>query len=179
MARSFIGNYSLPLGLRNNNPGNLRPGDNWQGMIGINQNFIVFENILWGIRALGTDIRTKVNNGYNTIEKLITRYAPPTENNTAAYIAAVSNYTGINPQTVLQLTAGTLAALIRAIMNVELGQNYSAIITNQEIAEGIAMMSGTVPGPVIVGGGIASLLILGLAGFLFYDNVLKPQKLRQ
>lgn len=175
MARSFIGRYDLPLGLRNNNPGNIRPGDNWQGAIGINQNFVVFENVLWGLRALATDLRTKINNGHNTIEKLITRYAPPFENNTAAYIAAVSGYTGISPTATLQVNVATLKTLVRAIINVELGVSFSRIITDQEIQEGIEMMSGTVPTGVIIGGGIVSVLVLGFAGWLFYDNVLKPQ----
>lgn len=176
MARSFIGRTDLPIGLRNNNPGNLRPGDNWQGMIGISYNFIVFENILWGIRAMCTDIRTKINNGYNTIEKLIYKYAPPSENNTEAYIMAVCNYTGINRYTALQVNAGTLAAIARAMMNVELGASYSAIVTDAEIQEGISMMSGTVPGAVIVAGGGVSLLILGFAGYLLYKNVLSRKR---
>jgi hypothetical protein len=173
MARSFIGRYDLPLGLRNNNPGNLRPGDNWQGAIGVNQNFIVFENILWGLRAMGTDIRTKINNGYNTISKLIYRYAPPTENNTEAYINLVVQYSGIARNDVLTASGSTLQRLIRAMMNVELGLSYSQIITNAEIVQGIEMMTGTVPDAVIFGGGIVSLAVLGFAGWLLYKNVLK------
>lgn len=176
MARSFIGNNSLPIGLRNNNPGNIRPGDNWQGAIGVNYNFIVFENILWGLRAMGTDIRTKINNGYNTIEKLITRYAPPSENDTAAYISYVSRATGINSRATLQVNVATLAALMRAMMNVELGANFSAIITDAEINEGIGMMAGTVPGAVIIAGGGISLLILGFAAWLTYENVFKVRR---
>lgn len=176
MGRSFIGRYDLPLGLRNNNPGNIRPGDNWQGAIGENGGFIVFQNVLWGIRALGTDIRTKINNGFNTIEKLIYRYAPPTENNTIAYINAVVSYTGISSRQPLTADFNTLSALIRAIMNVELGVSYSAIVTNAEIAEGIKLMSGTIPGTVLAVGAGVSTLVLIFAGWLFYENVLKPQK---
>lgn len=173
MGRSFIGRYDLPLGLRNNNPGNIRPGDNWQGAMGENGGFIVFENILWGIRALGTDIRTKINNGYNTIEKLITRYAPPTENNTAAYISAVVNYTGISSRATLIADFNTLSALIRAIMNVELGAPFSAIITNNEIAQGIDMMSGEIPGGVLAAGAGISAAVLIFAALLFYKNVIQ------
>lgn len=138
MAKSFLNMAGYPLGLRNNNPGNLRPGDNWQGMIGENAGFVVFENIAWGIRALAIDLRTKIRNGYNTVEKIITRYAPPTENNTFAYIKSVSQDTGFTTET---LTADyqTLHKLIRAIMNVELGVNYSALVTNADIDEGLSM----------------------------------------
>jgi len=149
-----------PLGLRNNNPGNLRPGDNWQGMIGEYAGFIQFENIAWGLRALGKDLTTKINSGYNTIEKIITRYAPPTENNTAAYIAALVDYTGLSATKILVADNVTLKRLIRAIMNVELGTNYSALITDTDINEGLAMMGNSIITTGTVGFSIATGLFL-------------------
>ena len=43
-----------PRGIRNNNPGNLRQGDDWQGLADpqIDKEFCVFQSSLWGIRAL-------------------------------------------------------------------------------------------------------------------------------
>ncbi len=157
-----------PLGLRNNNPGNLVTGINWQGLIGSNGRFCVFENIAWGIRALATDLRTDINQGQNTIAAIITEFAPPSENNTAAYIAAVAGYTGINPYTQLSADRNTLKRLVRAIMNVELGQNYSAIVTDAEINEGIDLMSGTIPPGVAAAGLGVSALVLAGAFYLLY-----------
>lgn len=177
MATSFIGRDDLPIGLRNNNPGNIRPGDAWQGMTGENGGFIVFQDIDWGLRALATDITNKVQEGYNTITALISRYAPPSENDTAAYIAAVSADTGLPADQVISLDAGTLHDLVRAIMNHENGDSYSVLVTDQDIDTGISMMSNsllqllqageiaiqnpTTPGGVIVWIGIALLLLAG------------------
>lgn len=174
MPRSFLNTTGLPIGLRNNNPGNIRPGDNWRGMIGTNGGFVVFENILWGLRALGKDITTKHANGYNTITKLITRYAPPTENNTPAYIQSVSSFTGIAPNTVINLNANTLAAIIRAILNVELGSRYSAMIYDNEISEAIQMIGN--PDLYAAGAAGAGVIVLGLAAWLFYDQVIKQRQ---
>lgn len=164
MAKSFLNRQDLPLGLRNNNPGNLVSGINWQGLIGSNAGFCVFENIAYGIRAMGTDIRTDINKGQNTIRKLITEYAPPSQNNTAAYIAAVVSYSGISADQPLQVDQDTLRRLIRAMMNVENGVNYSAMITDQDIIEGINLMSGTISPGAAAGLGISSIVLL----FAFY-----------
>jgi hypothetical protein len=158
MAKSFLNMSGYPLGLRNNNPGNLRTGDNWQGMIGSNQGFVVFENLAWGIRALGIDLRSKINNGYNTISKIITRYAPPIENDTNAYIAAVVEFTGLSADHVLSADGATLRRLIRAIMNVELGTSYSALVTDADIDEGLAKVGGLDLGTV--GFGISVVIFL-------------------
>lgn len=160
MAKSFLNQPGLPIGLRNNNPGNLRPGDNWQGMIGVNNNFIVFENIAYGLRAMAIDLRTKINSGYNTIRSIITRWAPPSENDTAAYIRLVEYSTGWDADRVLQADEQTYKRLMRAIMNVELGPGYSQMVSDDDINEGIAMMSGSsnIVGPV--GFSLATVLLL-------------------
>jgi hypothetical protein len=160
MAKSFLNMAGYPLGLRNNNPGNLRPGDNWQGMIGENGGFIQFQDISWGIRALGIDLSTKIRNGYNTIEKIISRYAPPTENDTQAYINAVVDFTGLSATRVLTADVTTLRRLIRAIMNVEIGTSYSAMITDADINEGLAKISGSIINTGTVGFTIATGLFL-------------------
>lgn len=175
MANSFIGRTDLPLGLRNNNPGNIRPGEAWQGMTGTNGGFVVFQDITWGTRALATDLANKItNDGLTTITAIINVYAPPSENDTQAYINAVSADTGIDANAQLGLDTGTLHSLIRAIMNHENGDAASALVTDADIDQGISMMSGslqqlfsaatiavenpTTPGGLLVIGGLAVLL---------------------
>lgn len=133
-------------------------------MVGINGGFIQFVNLAYGLRALGIDLRTKINTGYNTIEKLITRYAPPVENDTAAYILAVSDITGLSETRILRADIATLARLVRAIITHENGAKYAALVTAEDINEGLAMMRG---GPGFntgtVGFGVATgLFILAL-----------------
>src|SRR5437868_14638373 len=85
------------LGIRNNNPGNLRTGINWLHSIGANKGFTVFDSVEYGIRAMATDIRTKLNKGKNTLDTYIPIYAPPSENDTTAYINRVADSTGFSP----------------------------------------------------------------------------------
>lgn len=144
MCTDFRGNTNLPRGIRNNNPGNLRTGDSWQGMAGADpQSFIIFANVCWGIRALGMDLTSKINRGLDTISKIFPVYAPATDNNNVqAYINAVSNATGLGADEQLGADAQTLADLIRAIADHENGG--SSMITDADIAAGIGMMGVSV-----------------------------------
>lgn len=142
MAKSFLNMGGYPLGFRNNNPGNIRPGDNWQGATGTNAGFVVFQDMSFGIRALGTDLRTKIDRGYDTISAIIYRYAPPSENDTGAYIESVSDDTGVPPSAKLTADRATLHKLVRAIINHENGNSYSALLTDADIKEGLDKMSG-------------------------------------
>jgi hypothetical protein len=141
MPKNFSNQPNYPIGLRNNNPGNLRPGDSWQGMTGTNGGFIVFSDISWGLRALGTDLSNKVFRGLDTITKIIEMYAPRSENNTDAYISAVSNSTGIGKNEKLMLNGEVLKKLMRAVIMHENGAPYATLITDQDIEEGIGKMS--------------------------------------
>jgi hypothetical protein len=98
MAQSFINLVDAPLGLINNNPGNLRDiGIGWDGKIGSNKGFVVFEDVSWGIRAMIINFHTSITiHGNDTLRKYISRYAPPQENDTEQYIHIVSQKTGIN-----------------------------------------------------------------------------------
>jgi hypothetical protein len=144
MATSFIGQSNLPRGLRNNNPGDIRVGDAWQGMTGADdKGFVIFDSIAWGMRAMATDLLNKISKGENTITEIISIYAPPSENDTASYIAAVSADMGIDPDQVLPMDQGTFHSLLRAIMNHELGDGYSAMITDADIDQGIGMVKNS------------------------------------
>lgn len=84
---------SLPRGLRNNNPGNIRiTKDKWQGLRDKQEDklFFQFITMAYGYRAL---IRTLQNyryrHGCRAISDFINRWAPPVENNTSGYISRV------------------------------------------------------------------------------------------
>jgi hypothetical protein len=91
-------NKSLPRGLRNNNPLNLKKtAIKWQNEV-VNTLDSVFESfgtLAGGLRAGIRNARTQYNRGNNTIAKLIYVWAPPSENNTANYIKQVVKATGI------------------------------------------------------------------------------------
>ncbi len=85
---------------RNNNPGNLIPGDfaNRQGAIGQAGGIAVFPNEAVGQRA---QVALLLSPRYRdvTLDQAIARWAPPPRNPTAAYQAYVRNATGISGQT--------------------------------------------------------------------------------
>lgn len=88
----------LSRGLRNNNPGNIRLGNTiWQGEVRPIQDkdFCYFSSMAYGYRALLKLIRnySKIY-GCDTIRSIITRWAPPNENHTEAYISRVCREMG-------------------------------------------------------------------------------------
>lgn len=92
---------TLPRGLRNNNPLNIRIStDKFVGEVQPSQDkaFKQFDTMTHGYRAAFRVLRTYINNyKCDTIRKIISRWAPATENNTLAYVMTVSDRAGISP----------------------------------------------------------------------------------
>lgn len=92
-------NNNLPRGLRNNNPGNIRRNsDVFQGeKTSSDREFKQFKSMAYGYRAIFKILSNYYRNyKLDTIRKIIGRWAPENENNTNAYIKAVSDYAGIS-----------------------------------------------------------------------------------
>ena len=90
-------NNNLPRGLRNNNPGNIRRNsDVFQGeKTSSDREFKQFKSMAYGYRAIFKILSNYYRNyKLDTIRKMIGRWAPENENNTKAYIKAVSDYAG-------------------------------------------------------------------------------------
>jgi hypothetical protein len=168
-------------GIRNNNPGNLGydPAITWSGQVGSDGKLVIFSDTGYGLRALGIDLANKIlKDGLTTIAQVITVYAPPVENNTGAYIAAVAGDTGLDPNAPIPTTTDMLASLMRAIINHEEGDGPSqTFVSDQDIAAGIQAMPGPllssfVSGPTIIDnnpesfGFVLVALILGAAWML-------------
>ncbi|EBU1219308.1 structural protein [Salmonella enterica] len=93
---------NTPRGIRNNNPGNIRWGDDWKGLVPKSQrtdkDFCQFIMPEYGIRAMIVILRNyQRKHGLNTITGIISRWAPTNENNTQAYIDSVAKSTGVTP----------------------------------------------------------------------------------
>lgn len=134
-----MANKPTPRGIRNNNPGNIRyNGTAWKGLATppTDGAFCIFTSAKFGIRALATLLRNYNRfYGIRTIKSIITRFAPDTENNTAAYIASVCKATGFTDYAQLDLeSADVLLPLIKAIIKHENGQQP---YTDEQILEGI------------------------------------------
>jgi hypothetical protein len=130
---------SMVRGLRNNNPGNLKSlGIPWQGKIGTDGTFDIFDTMENGIRALTKDLKKDFfTDGQETITALISEFAPGSENNTAAYIARVSEAVGKGPDAVLDWAADSFS-LIKGIIRHENGSIAAAQIADETIKRGIA-----------------------------------------
>ncbi len=120
---SYLGRSDLPRGVRNNNPGNIRvTSDRWVGQIPPSQatdpDFAQFRNYIFGVRAMIKLLNNYIAAGYNTVAKIINRYAPPSENDTSAYINFVIQQTGLNPN---QQISSVPYLLIKAMATKENG----------------------------------------------------------
>ena len=69
-----------------NNIFNIRAGQNWQGKTGVRKGFVEFQSREYAIRAWLILMRTYRRRGVKSIRQIVTRFAPPKENNTEAYI---------------------------------------------------------------------------------------------
>ena len=110
-------NALMPRGIRNNNPGNIDylppPRLNWQGTIGSDGRFAIFDTAANGVRAIGRELRASISKG-QTIEQAIHEWAPPVENETGRYVAIVAAAVGARPAdrlTVEMLPAAALAII--------------------------------------------------------------------
>lgn len=117
-------------GIRNNNPGNIRKGEKWQGLAKMqnDSSFLIFKSPEWGIRALCRILRNyQKKYGLRDIRSIINRYAPPAENDTNSYIYSVCLALGIKDYTPVNLSDhNVMLELLKAIIRHENGeQPYS------------------------------------------------------
>lgn len=119
---------SLPRGIRNNNPGNVeRKGDwrKWQGLHPeqTDDRFLVMVGPEWGIRMIKRILLNyKKLYGLATVKGLINRWAPPVENDTAAYYRVVAKKLGVSPDEEIDLQdLETMKGLVKAIIQHENG----------------------------------------------------------
>lgn len=129
-------------GIRNNNPGNIdwNKSNKWTGQMphitSIEPRFSRFDTPENGIRALGKLLQTYHRKyGLKTVEQIISRWAPSTENNTEAYVRSVERQTGTAPGAEVDITdPKVLRGFTVAIIMHENGGNP---YTDAVIAEGV------------------------------------------
>lgn len=117
-----IQNAITSRGYRNNNPGNIRfiARNPWNGQVGNDGGYGVYDTPQNGTRALGRQLRIYANRGITSVRDIIATWAPSSENNTYAYIADVASQLGVDADQPLDV-AGSLPDLARAIARHENG----------------------------------------------------------
>jgi hypothetical protein len=133
-----------PRGIRLNNPGNLKeaPGDKtqWIGERAADDDpiFEEFESPIYGIRALAKVLLSYYRRHHlKSVGAIISRWAPPSENDTLAYVAHVAQSMGVLADQELSIDKPhILRGLLKAIIKHENGiQPYS----DAELDEGISL----------------------------------------
>lgn len=122
---------SIPRGVRNNNPGNIREpkGDKtvWVGERTTDDDpeFEEFNSPEEGFRAFGKVLRNYQRiYGLNTIRQHITRWAPPNENDTVAYTLYVCTWVGVGADEIIDLTNDDfLVKMLQAMTRMEQGRS--------------------------------------------------------
>lgn len=88
------GNPSLPAPIRNNNPGALMPGGK----------LAQYGSAQEGLAAMDSNLQNYGKQGVNTLAGVISKWAPPNENDTRAYIADAAQRLGIKPDQKIDLS---------------------------------------------------------------------------
>ncbi|GAB1620613.1 hypothetical protein AAOGI_06630 [Agarivorans albus] len=128
-----IGYTSLPRGVRNNNPLNIRKGNDWQGeTVSFDGAFESFINPIYGFRAAAMIIKGAYRNrGITTLSEVVTVWAPESDNNpTTHYIDFVAERTGLNANSTV--TDEVLALVLHAMSVFELGGDYFGLAMAQQ-----------------------------------------------
>lgn len=92
--RTAAATGNLPAPLRNNNPGALMPGGQ----------LAQYPDMQTGLQQMDSNLASYGKQGVNTLAGVISKWAPPNENNTQAYIQDVSQRLGIKPDQRIDLT---------------------------------------------------------------------------
>ena len=135
---------SLPRGIRNNNPLNIRRSkDKWKGLRAVQADaqFCQFESLEYGWRAAFYLLTRTYYHKYRlyTIRAIISKWAPPCENNSKAYVENVSRLTGIDPDEPIGIPSESPARWIALGMAMAIQENgfesmdYFAILRGWEM----------------------------------------------
>ena len=132
----------MTRGQRNNNPLNIRhSSDQWEGARKeqTDQSFVQFESMAYGYRAAWKTLESYWKHFHRTgqyynVTSIITRWAPPSENDTEAYIRTVLRLTSLGgkenlPQPSRGVDTERLVRLIQAMTTVECGIPYKKVDT--------------------------------------------------
>ena len=149
------GKNALPLGLRQNNPLNIRKSgaNKWQGEANGHPEykFCEFTDIVWGYRAaLKTICCTYRKRGWTQLSQVISKWAPRSENNTSLYFAyvlariirkldlyKVKDFT--LPEPTME-NADVYICLVHAMAVVENGKEFEDLIADGEIRMAYEML---------------------------------------
>lgn len=118
---------------------NIRVGNTWLGEVPnpTDSEFEQFVNVTYGLRAAFCILRRYIRRYQsNTIRKIVSRWAPASENNTALYVSFVAQRVNINPDAIIHYdNEAVMVAIVKAMAKYECGRE----IENAVIIKGYQM----------------------------------------
>ena len=141
--QNLLGNSNI-RSIKNNNLGNIRASskNNWQGEVDIGDTaFESFATPELGVRASAILVKNHIKGGADTLEKLINKWAPPTENNTNNYIDVVTKQLGWTEEEARtrKLTDADIGNILAAKALMEGGAEARAYFSNEVLQEGLRL----------------------------------------
>lgn len=130
--RNTMNSSHTPRGIRNNNPLNIRLGKSqWLGAVPeseqTDRSFVQFTEMRYGFRAALVLIRNyQEKHHLYTIEGIVSRWAPPQENQTEEYIRFVCRKTGIGGRENLPVGDPRIKEVVWAMAQMECGTEVLA-----------------------------------------------------
>lgn len=125
-------------GERNNNPGNINKEITpFKGEIpGDDSRFCSFSSPVFGIRAIAVVLLTYYHkHNLRTVQGIINRWAPSSENDSDSYVADVAKRVGVDPEEEIEVDhPDTLEKLVSAII---FHENGEIIYSDQQIEDGV------------------------------------------
>ena len=130
----------MTRGIRNNNPLNIRhSADHWQGarIEQTDPSFVQFQSMAYGYRAAWKVLESywkhfKHHRQPFTVQNIIHRWAPPSENDTDAYVRTVLTLTSLGghenlPRPFMGIAIDKLVHLLAAMTTMECGVPYKEV----------------------------------------------------
>ena len=132
----------MSRGMSNCNPGNIRRSrTRYKGEVRPSRDpeFKQIASLEWGYRAIFVLLHTyRVRYGLGSLDGMIARWAPPSENDTGAYLRTVVRRSGVDPDAEIDTRDGpTMTRIAAAMARVENGVEPD----EAEIAEGWRLFS--------------------------------------
>ena len=125
----FVMTKKTIRGIRNNNPLNIRKGNDWQGESSFSKDaaFETFNHHKFGFRAGAKVMRNYQRlHGLDNLAEMINRFAPPVENDTKNYAQFVAKQVGVGVNESINLQDDELLAdVLHAMSIMEVGRHYS------------------------------------------------------
>lgn len=133
--------YNISRGFRNHNPLNIVRGTQWEGLseTQTDRKFCQFVSNAYGYRAAFITLRSYIDkHGCNSIRKIITRWAPPSDgNHTDIYIRKVSKISKVPVDDIVSMdNCVVMTAIVSAMAIIENGVTE---IDVNEVKEGWRM----------------------------------------